>query len=164
MNHVVLVPLLSTKFDASLPATSNPKALRLALLRHETVGAIAASLSAGSLSEHDLRQFIEGLVLGYKRGQRLPNLMALAALAVVLEPRRTRFSDEYLGNLGRIVLPEFRDAADVARECLSHRQRALVVTARNYRLSDAVPADRAQNLGSGVREERRVEKIVCDAA
>ena len=57
----------------------------------------------------------------FSKRRRLPNSLALAALAVILEHRATDFAEEFLHDLSRLRLSELSAAIYVARECLKNR-------------------------------------------
>jgi hypothetical protein len=81
-----------------------------------------AALLFGFIDEQSIRDFVADLMKDFRRGERFPHEIALAAIAVLLEVVSIPFSEEYLIDLARLKLAEISRAARMARESLKHRQ------------------------------------------
>src|SRR5216683_4171443 len=71
-------------------------ALRGKLGAMKEVENVVAAIAGGELSEDTLRHFVSTLMKELRKGERFPYDLALAALAVALEGRATKFAQEYL--------------------------------------------------------------------
>jgi hypothetical protein len=121
--------LISDEFVLLAGLISTPEALRRFLVRSEMVHDIRESLRRGSITEDSIREFVSSLMKGFHVGSRFEHEMALAALAVAIERRSTRFAEGFLSDLASLKLVEMPLCIRVARECL--RQRAAIT--RNAR-------------------------------
>lgn len=118
MTSSLLERLKSDEFNLSVGFLHTPAAVRRSLLKSHHVRLVAAALRYGAITEVMIREFVSSIMVGFSRGRRLPNDLALAALAVVLERRPTDFAKEYLYDLARLEIAEMRTSISVARECL----------------------------------------------
>ena len=120
MIPLVLYRLTQDEFETSIGFLRTPESVRSALLKSPDVLGVAMALRNGEITEDMIRDFIALVTSEYSRNQRLPHDLALAALAVVLELRPTRFAEEYLLDLGRLKLAEMSVSTNVARVCLKN--------------------------------------------
>ncbi len=72
------------------------------------------------ITERDIRRFTEELMRDFERGVKFPHELALAALAIAMENRRTDFVEEYLLDLARLNIAEMSLAPGVARDSMRH--------------------------------------------
>lgn len=121
----------SVDFEADLVA-STPGVLRQMLLRCPEVRALREAYDTGSLSDEEIRRFVDELLRKDAACDRFPYQTALAAIAVMLEPRFTPFADEYLNDLTRIRSDRFSISSRVARECIVVRQRTTATDIRQF--------------------------------
>jgi hypothetical protein len=121
MTAPLLALLKTDEFHFSIGFHHTPAIVRRRLLTSPVVRHLAAALRFGAITEGMLREFIATIMSQFTKGRRLPNDLALAAVAVVLELRPTDFADEYLHDLARLRLSEMTLSILVARECLKNR-------------------------------------------
>jgi len=117
----LLERLKTDYFNFSVGFHHSPAAVRLSVLKTRDVRHLAAALRFGAVTETMIRDFVSSIVSEFSKGRRLPNDLALAAIAVVLELRPTHFAEEYLHDLARLNLAEMRTSINVARECLKNK-------------------------------------------
>jgi len=127
----LLERISSVDFETGLVA-STPRVLRQMLLRCPEVRALREAYDAGSLSDEEIRRFVDDLLRQGAACERFPYQTTLAGIAVMLEPRFTLFADEYLNDLARIRNDRFSTASRVARECIAVRQRATGTDVRQF--------------------------------
>jgi hypothetical protein len=108
--------LLDEKFLADFGIIGGARALHWALDRSDAVHAIRSDLASGVLSESRIRGSVSELLTGFRPGQLFPYDLTLAAIAVALERRATKFTEEYLRDLACLDLAEMPMAIRVARE------------------------------------------------
>ncbi len=116
-----LALLKTDEFNFSIGFHHTPAVVRRKLLTSPFVRHVAGALRFGAITEGMLREFVASIMSEFTRGRRLPNDLALAAIAVVLELRPTEFAGEYLHDLARLRLSEMTGSIFVARECLKNR-------------------------------------------
>lgn len=75
----------------------------------------------GLFGDAELTAFVSDVLRGFRPGERLPDQMALAALAVALEGNYSPFAESFLDQLASSPLAELGPASHVARACLKHR-------------------------------------------
>lgn len=121
MMPTLLDRLTDDEFHLSLGFMHTPAAIRRALLRSPDVKRLAAAIRYGLIHEDVIGRFVGSVTGPFEKGRRLPDDLALAALAVVLERRPTAFAEEFLHDLSRLDLTEMRLSIGVARECLANR-------------------------------------------
>ncbi len=100
MCRKLLDELISESFILSVGFLSTPGTLRRFLVRSREVREIREALRQGAIDEETIREFVSGLLAGFRVGSRFEHEIALAALAVVLERRATDFADEFLVGFG----------------------------------------------------------------
>lgn len=168
MSTGVLEQLKSEGFALSIGFLSTPNAVRRFLARRNEVLAVKEALKQGAVTEAGIRRFVSSIVQGLQVGKRLPNELALTALAVVLETRPTDFAEEFLHDLSRLELAELSLCIRVARECLRHR----TTIARNktkafspWKAESPVPFRLESSLGFVCKSNhiRQVTKV-CEVA
>jgi hypothetical protein len=113
--------LTTEDFAVSVGFELPPPALRLRLRSTPEAQAIVEALQSGELTEDAVREFVTALLGDLQKGKRFANDLALATLAVVLEPCATDFAEEYLRDLSRLRLAEMGLSSRIARECLKQR-------------------------------------------
>jgi hypothetical protein len=113
--------LKTDEFNFSIGFHHTPAIVRRRLLTSPPVRHIAGALRFGAITEGMLREFVASIMSEFTKGRRLPNDLALAAVAVMLELRPTDFANEYLHDLARLRLSEMTVSIFVARECLKNR-------------------------------------------
>ena len=117
--------LASEQFVASVGAVTSPQALRRYFHRCDDVKSVRTALEKGQISEATIRWFVDGLMRHFVRGFQFPFEIALAALAVALETRQTKFADDYLLDLARLRdFSEMHVAPRVAGLCMTERGKA----------------------------------------
>ena len=114
----VLQNLVSDEFIASAGVVTSARSLRRHLTKSTFVDDLRSALRGGSISENDVREFVHSLMGSFERSVRFPFELALAALAIVLETRKTEFAEEFLLDLARLNISEMEFAPTVARESL----------------------------------------------
>jgi hypothetical protein len=92
----------SDELRAAVGTVSSPRALRRYLLRSDAVKESRKALSEGRITEETIRLFADRLMGAFERGTQFPHELALAALAVTLESRRTKFAEDFLLDLARL--------------------------------------------------------------
>lgn len=121
MTSAILRRLTSDDFVASLACVATPGGLRRALSRREEVLLVRRAIAQGEVTESSIRRFVSDLLCDFKRDERFPHEVALAAIAVAVEKRVTDFVEEFMLDLARLKLAELPLAIRVARECLKFR-------------------------------------------
>jgi hypothetical protein len=94
--------LSSHDFRAKIGALTTPRASRRYLLRSPEVWAVRDAIRHGQISEDSIRSFADGLMEEFHRGIQFPHEVALAALATVLEQRKTNFAEDFLIDLAKL--------------------------------------------------------------
>jgi hypothetical protein len=114
----LLRQLLEPDFAVSLGVTTSPHAIRRALAGSPIVRDVRQAVRGGIITEADLREFVDEISAGFQKGVRFPYEAAIAALAFVLETRKTEFADEFLIDLARLRrFSEFQFAPQVGALC-----------------------------------------------
>ena len=113
--------LTSDSFVLPLLLLSTPGALRRQLLRSNEVRKVHEAIRQGAITEETLREFVSSLLVTFHVGERFEHELTLAALAVLLENRPTKFAEEFLLDLAKLKLAEMPLCIRVARECLKQR-------------------------------------------
>jgi hypothetical protein len=119
--RVRIQALASDEFGLSLPPAPNARVLRKLLRNHPTVRALDDAMRVGSTSDSEIDEFVSGLLDRFRRGERFQHSDALAAIAVLLEPRFSSLAHAYLRELASLRLEELRSAIDVAKLCRQAR-------------------------------------------
>ena len=125
--------LLSDSFAVSIGIPTSPKGLRRALNKSKDVNRLRRDIESGIIGEDDIRTFVSRLMADFNRGVRFPHELAIAALSVALENRKTSFVEEFFLDLARLNITEMILAPGVARDCLRYwysLPRTRVKTAR----------------------------------
>ncbi len=133
MCQKLLDELTSESFILSAGFLSAPRALRRFLLQAKEIRDLRETLRRGAIGDDTIRGFVSSLMAGFRVGCRFEHELALAALAVVLEKRPTRFAEEFLHDLAKLRLAEMPLAIRIARECLSQRTTMTRNKRRNFR-------------------------------
>ena len=118
-----LEALLTEDFEAGMGPEGPSPWLRRRLQMAPQVQRVRAEVERGALSEEeDVGPFIREILDGHLvEGRRFPHSMALAALAVALEGRRTEFAGQFFDILASHEVTEVLTANRVAAECLKRR-------------------------------------------
>lgn len=115
--------LRSEDFLLKIGIATSARELRRFLLRMPEVVELRDRVKGGFISEAAVRAYLDELYLDFVRGQQFPHEIALAALAVAIEPLVSGFVDEYLTDLARLTIVEMQIAPAVARHCKSVREK-----------------------------------------
>jgi len=83
--------LIDRDFESDVIAAT-PRLLRVRLAQSAEVRAIRRALREGALTEGEIREFVESILVGPAEAQRFPYEIALAALAVSFEGIFSPFS------------------------------------------------------------------------
>jgi len=118
----VLDALSSEEFEVGLGPILPARALRRRLLRMPQVRAVSDALSRQTITDDDIGAHVSRLFSDFRAGERFEHDLALAALAVVLESRGTRFAEDFLAKLSRFRLAEMPVSPRVAAECVARRK------------------------------------------
>lgn len=130
--------LLSPEFEASVVA-STPRTLRIRLGRTDGVRALRQRYIEGTLTDRDLREFVNETLSKFAGCDAFPHQLALAAIAVILEPYFTEFAAEYLRDLARVRSARFAIASRVARLALDRRLRETATSRRLLFAEERIP-------------------------
>ena len=126
--------LLTEAFRVKLGLGSSPRLMRLGLQRMDEVKQIRKDLQSGLISEASIERFSNDLMEQFQRGIQFPYEHVFAAIAVALETRATKFAEDYLLDLARLVkISEMDIGPRVAGECLKERSRTPKYTRKNIR-------------------------------
>ncbi len=119
----LLDTLASVEFSLISVGVASPQAWVSVLRRNATVLLLAEQLRLDTITEAELRRWVDEQVATFETGQSFPYQEALAALAVALTVagRTDAFADEYLAELGALQCAEMVRAPMVARLCLETR-------------------------------------------
>jgi len=129
-----LEALISREFTDSLGACPTPQGLWRCLQRSKHVKDVRDSLARGEITEEGLRRFVDSLQLDFRRGTQFVHEHVLAAIAVALESRRTRFAEDFLLDLARLKkISELDMAPRVAGLCLSEQMKLPRATKKRFR-------------------------------
>ncbi len=149
----LLDSLTTDSFHDSVGLCEIPPILRRTLQRSPLVQQIARALRSGEITETTIHEFASSVTAEFSKGQRLPNGLALSAIAVILEHRVTDFAEEFLHDLSRLRLSELGSATYVARECLKNRYLLPKNEVRTQRFGPQL-----SSAGSTLVAERRVRR------
>ena len=119
----LLQKIRSDDFIFSIGYEMPPKAIRYILVRTEECKQLRDAYCSGSLSEAELRRYIQSLLGEFVSGKKFPYDMTLSLVAIALETLYTRFADEYLSTLANLKLSEMPLSIRVAESCLQTRQK-----------------------------------------
>jgi hypothetical protein len=140
MKSPYLEALRSDEFHDGVGLVSMPSAVRRALLQSRVVRRLAAAIRYGWVDEKAIAAFVGEATGALQMGWRLPDDLALAALAVVLEFRQTPFAEEFLHDLARLKLVEMATSIAVAKECLINRYAMPLTQSKTVRHPGWSPA------------------------
>jgi hypothetical protein len=158
----LLERLRTDDFHFSIGFHHSPAAVRRSLLMSQDVRHVAAALRFGAITQSMISDFVSTVMSDFSRGCRLPNDLALAAIAIVLELRPTAFAEEYLHDLARLELTEMRISISVARECLKNKCSVPKHQAKSFTFpsNERPPIQPRMQMPQRVRLSRRVRLIV----
>lgn len=117
MSDSVLENIASDEFAESLGTHSTAASLRRSLLRSRQVRELRESLVRGSIAEEEIRRFVAQLLKSFKPGEAFAHELSLAAIAVAIESRNSKFSEDYLIDLARTKVVELATCRRVAALC-----------------------------------------------
>lgn len=106
MNKLLEKLVLSEPLYELSLSTSNMKEMRNSLNYSKETSEIREAFISGSLTEDDIKEFVEYSMANLKVGERLPEDLALAVLAVVLELYAAEFAEEFIHDLSTLKLSE----------------------------------------------------------
>lgn len=133
-----LQQLLSPEFEASVVA-STPRTLCVRLGRTDAIRALRRRYIEGTLADRSLREFVNEVLIRFAGHDAFPHQLALAAIAVVLEPYFTEFANEYLRDLARVRSARLAIASRVARLALDRRLRETATSRRLLLVEELIP-------------------------
>jgi hypothetical protein len=134
--HRALENLSSDAFALRYSFISNPIAVYRALQRSVDVENVRRALQSGEITEDTLRGFCASVLTDLEPGKRLPQELALAAIAVALESRATAFAEEYVLDLARLDRAEFPTAIRVARQVSRERMALPANRTKDFTLGE----------------------------
>lgn len=123
MKNPVLSALQTDDFGIVCYGVASAEAQRSVLGRREEVLALREAYQSGSLTEREIREFVDELLKGLQRGYHFPYEEVLSAIAVALEPILDAFTDEYINDLAALQIAEMPYATRVARACQKQRNK-----------------------------------------
>jgi hypothetical protein len=118
----LLDALSSEEFEVDVGPLVPAPLLRRRLLGMSEVRAVSKALSGQTLTDEDIGIHVSRLVREFQPGKRFEHDLALAALAVALETRATKFAQDFLETLSGFRLVEMPMSPRVAAECQAHRE------------------------------------------
>jgi hypothetical protein len=131
----LLSQLLNPDFAVSLGVTTSPHSIRRALAGSPIVREVRQALRGGIVTEADIREFVDEISASFQKGVRFPYEAALAALAFVVETRKTEFADDFLIDLARLQrFTEFQFAPQVGALCRQRWRQVPTTTSRREKL------------------------------
>ena len=77
----------------------------------------------GSISESEIKDFVQGLLKEFKFDEKFYYDLTLATIAIALEKCYTDFANEYLYDLSKLELTELKIASDIAKVCLMEKEK-----------------------------------------
>lgn len=117
-----LSELTSNEFLLSLGVLTSPRSAYRCLKRSESVRNVRDAITHGHVSESAIRDFVQKLSSQFETGVQFFHEPALAALAIAMESRSTKFADDLLLDIARLKSrAEFSLAPQVAGICLMNR-------------------------------------------
>ncbi len=134
MSAKVLEALTSEELALSVGFLSTSEALRRFLATTREVAAVRQAFEEGAIIEETVRRFVSDLLADFRRGERFPHEVALAALAVALQRRPTDFSEEFLRDLSQLKLAEMSTCIRVAHECRKRRVSLACAVSKDFNL------------------------------
>jgi hypothetical protein len=102
----VLDGLLSDPLQADACAYSTAPALHYFLARRPEVRQVTEAIQNGTIIPESVETFVRALQRDFRTGILFRHDLALAALAVALEGRSSRFADAFLRELAELKLAE----------------------------------------------------------
>jgi hypothetical protein len=137
MAHQTLDNLDTDQFELDVGAP--PLAgLRTILAQTNQVRSLRDAMRSGEVTEPEIHAFVQTLLARLTLGVQFEAELALAAIAVALEPRSTAFAEEYIRDLAKLKLSELRRAIAVAQAC--RRERARMPATRQKEFRSTMPA------------------------
>jgi len=98
----LLQKLLSDDFYTGVGVMSSTRALRRCLYQSETVDELRRAIAGGIITENAIENFVNQLMKDFDRGKQFPHELPLAAIAVAIEDRKTKFTEDFLLDLARL--------------------------------------------------------------
>ncbi len=120
----------------------------------------------GSISEVEIRDFVQGLLKEFKFDEKFYYDLTLATIAVALEKCYTNFADEYLYDLSKLELTELKIASDIAKDCLMEKEKLPLTIYKKDKYeydSDLNPKFRISFLDSSQRLSNEISNQYADA-
>lgn len=115
--------LLADEFQANACAFSTAPALRHYFLTRPEIWEVRQSLQQGRITDDTVADFVATLLGSFTTGVHFEHDVTLAALAVVLEDRLTKWVEQFLQQLAELQIAEMPFAPRVATEVISRRRR-----------------------------------------
>lgn len=152
--HPLLKGLFSSEFQSLALIAGSDQAFYAALLKSPVVNEIREGLFSGQLGEHEIRLFVEQLLLDFDPKELFAHDSILAALAVALSSKwNTPFAEEFIIDLARLSNPSFRRSIAVARMASKRLFGGTETTTRSYAIRWTVHPSRAWRLLPPQRDE-----------
>ncbi len=139
MTIPLLAKLASQEFEDSVGPLVIPSVLRKVLQGHALVRQIADAFQTGTVTEQNLRDFIDTALGQLRRGEPLPCDLALASIAVAIERSPSSFATEFITGLAELGILEMQQSVLMAKECLKHRRPAPETMTKSFQVSPPAP-------------------------
>ena len=121
----ILDALSSEEFDIEVGPLGPAPMLRQRLLSMPQVQAVMKALREGELTEEDVGNHVWGLCCDFRTVKTPAPNLALSAIAVVMEGRKTDFAEGFLKILSSLRLAELTTASHVSACCLKNNRSLL---------------------------------------
>ena len=118
----ILDALSSEEFDIEVGPLGPAPALRQRLLSMPQIQAVIKALREGELTEEDVGDHVWGLCCDFRTVKTPAPNLALSAIAVVMEGRKTDFAEGFLKILSSLRLAELTTASHVSACCLKNNR------------------------------------------
>jgi hypothetical protein len=118
----LLDALSSEEFEVKVGPFVPAPSLRRRLMETSEVRAVSKALLNQTLVDENINTHVNRLIQEFKPGKRFDHDLALSALAVALETRTTKFSEDFLDMLSKLHIMEMPISPRVATECQAHRK------------------------------------------
>jgi len=137
----VFSSFLSPEFEVSVSLAGTNEALHSILDRSPVVEELRQSLQSEAVADEEVRAFVNGLLRTFRPGVLFAYDLVLAAIAVALCRRRTRFASEYISDLAQLKSSELRRAVAIARLVRRNRSHASRTIGRSMTMESRLPSN-----------------------
>lgn len=118
----ILETLKSDALEDLIICINSTHAMYAILSKSEEVKKVRTSLALKQISDEDITNFTNGLLVDFERGVSFVHDIVLAALAVALVDSDTESSDEYLTQLAGAKVAEVSRSCRIAKVCLEQKE------------------------------------------